>query len=604
MILFPILLIAALFIVNVSKQENVFSRLFFSLYWGMGSLVTSVYLILLKVDDFQLIHLFRLKNFSQNIYCYFIYIMVSVAIFLIVYILNKKELYTQHQTLKTIDKIFVGIFTFCSWIALLCILSANWAMNHFQGISINQIIFTLTQPVEGTDQSQIDSYIFGPLMQSLFFIFILIFIFYGINRLTKLKKGITVFEFIRFKKLLMSVLSVVILIFGFFISINEIGYAEVKSYFFEKSGLYEKAYVNPEKVNLTFPEKKRNLIYIFMESMETTYISKDLGGAQKENLLPNLTNRIQSGEAINFSNTDTIGGALPIRLTGFTVVGMVAQSAGVPVRTSLDNNTLDNNSNYQNLKQFLPGAYSLGDILEKNGYQNLLLLGSDANFGGRKTYFQQHGNYQILDYNYAIENKWIPSDYHVWWGYEDKKLFENAKNVVTQAASSDKPFNLTMLTADTHFEDGYMSAETPKIYDNQYSNVIHYSDQLVNEFINWVQQQPFYENTTIVISGDHLSMDKDYFNNISDKYQRTVFNEIINSPIQPENAKNRQFTTFDLYPTTLAALGVEIEGNRLGLGTNLFSGTKTVPERLGYQNFEDEVTKKSDYYDQKIAKDN
>ena len=90
---------------------------------------------------------------------------------------------------------------------------------------------------------------------------------------------------------------------------------------------------------------------------------------------------------------------------------MVAQSAGVPVRTSLDNNTLNNNPNYQALKQFLPGAYSIGDILEKNGYQNLLLLGSDANFGGRKTYFQQHGNYQILDYNYAIENKWIPSDY-------------------------------------------------------------------------------------------------------------------------------------------------------------------------------------------------
>lgn len=177
MILFPILLIAVLFIVNVSKQENVFSRFFFSLYWGMGSLVTSVYLILLKVDDFQLIHLFRLKNFSQNIYCYFIYIMVSVAVFLIVYILNKKELYTQHQTLKTIDKIFVGIFTFCSWIALLCILSANWAMNHFQGISINQIIFTMTQPVEGTDQSQIDSYIFGPINAKLILYFYLNFHF-------------------------------------------------------------------------------------------------------------------------------------------------------------------------------------------------------------------------------------------------------------------------------------------------------------------------------------------------------------------------------------------------------------------------------------------
>ena len=567
-------------------------------------MITSAYLVLLKIDDPKLHHLFRFVNGHQNIFCYFIYLTVPVSIFLIVYALNNKEYYTQEKTLKIMDKIFVGIFTFCSWIALLCILSANWAMNHFQGISINQIIFTLTQPVEGTDQSQIDSYIVGPLMQSLFYIFLLIFIIYCINRLTKLKKGITVFEFIRFKKLLMSVLSVVILISGFFISINEIGYAEVKSYFFEKSGLYEKAYINPEKVNLTFPEKKRNLIYIFMESMETTYISKDLGGAQKENLLPNLTNRIQNGEAINFSNTDTIGGELPIYITGFTVGGMVAQTAGVPVRTSLDNNTLNNNPNYQALKKFLPGAYSIGDILEKNGYQNLLLLGSDANFAGRKTYFQQHGNYQILDYNYAIENKWIPSDYRVWWGYEDKKLFENAKNVVSQAASSDKPFNLTMLTADTHFEDGYMSAETPKLYDNQYSNVIHYSDQLVNEFINWVQQQSFYENTTIVISGDHLSMDQDYFNDVPKTYQRTVFNEIINSPIQAEYTKNRQFTTFDLYPTTLAALGVEIEGNRLGLGTNLFSGTKTVPERLGYQNFEDEVTKKSDYYDRKIAKDN
>lgn len=36
MILFPILLIAVLFIVNVSKQENVFSGFFFSLVLGNG----------------------------------------------------------------------------------------------------------------------------------------------------------------------------------------------------------------------------------------------------------------------------------------------------------------------------------------------------------------------------------------------------------------------------------------------------------------------------------------------------------------------------------------------------------------------------------------
>lgn len=63
----------------------------------------------------------------------------------------------------------------------------------------------------------------------------------------KTKKGITVFEFISFKKLLMSVLSIVILISGFFISINEIGYAEVKSYFFEKVGCMKKLILIPKK---------------------------------------------------------------------------------------------------------------------------------------------------------------------------------------------------------------------------------------------------------------------------------------------------------------------------------------------------------------------
>ena len=36
------------------------------------------------------------------------------------------------------------------------------------------------------------------------------------------------------------------------------------------------------------------------------------------------------------------------------------------------------------------------------------------------------------DYSYAIENGLIPSDYKVWWGYEDQKLFEFAKEKLLQ----------------------------------------------------------------------------------------------------------------------------------------------------------------------------
>lgn len=38
-------------------------------------------------------------------------------------------------------------------------------------------------------------------------------------------------------------------------------------------------YVEPSSVNITFPEQKRNLIYIFLESMEMTYADQEDGGA-------------------------------------------------------------------------------------------------------------------------------------------------------------------------------------------------------------------------------------------------------------------------------------------------------------------------------------
>lgn len=84
---------------------------------------------------------------------------------------------------------------------------------------------------------------------------------------------------------------------------------------------------------------------------------------------------------------------------------------------------------------------------------------------------------------------------------------------------------------------------------------------------------------------------KDYLNG-----ERIVYNTFINSTVSTDNTTNRVFTSYDIFPTTLAALGVKIEGNRLGLGTNLFSNVLTIPEEIGKENFENELEKKSDYY--------
>ena len=61
--------------------------------------------------------------------------------------------------------------------------------------------------------------------------------------------------------------------------------------------------------------------------------------------------------------------------------------------------------------------------------------------------------------------------------------------------------------------------------------------------------------------------------------------------VEKETNDKRTYTTFDAFPTTLAARGADIEGNRLGLGTNLFSSTQTLSERFGVKK-EKRVTEK------------
>ena len=72
------------------------------------------------------------------------------------------------------------------------------------------------------------------------------------------------------------------------------------------------------------------------------------------------------------------------------------------------------------------------------------------------------------------------------------------------------------------------------------------------------------------------------------------------STLQPVSEKNRRFTTLDYFPTTLASLGVTMEGDRLALGTNLFSAEPTLSERYGYEALFSELDKKSIFYNQQL----
>ncbi|WP_147358518.1 hypothetical protein [Agathobacter rectalis] len=67
----------------------------------------------------------------------------------------------------------------------------------------------------------------------------------------------------------------------------------------------------------------------------------------------------------------------------------------------------------------------------------------------------------------------------------------------------------------------------------------------------------------------------------------------IGDAINEKPSVNREYTT-------LAALGVQIEGNKLGLGVNLYSGEQTLVEQYGKDYLDIELLKDSKLYRKKI----
>ncbi len=356
----------------------------------------------------------------------------------------------------------------------------------------------------------------------------------------------------------------------------------------QKSALFEEYYVDPRDVALVFPKQKRNLILLYLESMESTYASVSEGGAKTDNYIPELT--LLAKENLNFSDHTGLGGAHNYA-GGWTMAGLLASSSGVPYKLPVEGNS---SGEYET---FLPGLTTLGDILKEEGYRNYFMCGSDAVFGGRKAFYEQHGEYEILDYAQAIAHGIIPPEYHEYWGMEDEKLYAFARDQLTEIAQNEEPFNFALLTVDTHHPDGYACGLCQNQYGDQFADAIACASRQAYDFVMWCSRQEWYEDTTIIITGDHLSMNNTFWDDIGD-YDRNVYNCFINIPegLVPVRIKNREFSAVDLFPTILAAMGTEIEGNRLGLGTNLFSDEATLPEALGRERFTEELKLYSNYY--------
>ena len=322
---------------------------------------------------------------------------------------------------------------------------------------------------------------------------------------------------------------------------------------------YEENYVAPKIEK----KVKNNLIIVYLESFEDQYITKEIS--------PFLAKLKE--ENISFD------GFKQVSETFSTIHAQFASLCGISLS---QNNTLTGDG-YIN---FLPNIKCIPDLLKENGYSTAYLKAADLKFS-RANYFVEQHNFDVAKGFFELENKAkiIRKDYkgNEFGGLKDRVLFEVAKDEILKLK---EPFFVALTTLDTHgAPDVYYDPDCEKKF-NDIRDAIHCTGQSVEHFVNWLEKQPFWKNTTLLIMGDHQMSSK-----LFSKSQ--IFNVFIN-PVVSTNKKTREFTTYDFSASVLDAIGYNVA--EFGIGRSLFRDNKTLFEKEG-SNFHLLVASKSELYE-------
>lgn len=355
------------------------------------------------------------------------------------------------------------------------------------------------------------------------------------------------------------------------------------------NSLYEEDYVNPDSVSIVF-EKKRNLIFVMMESMESNFQDTKQGEEVDENLIPEITE-------LSNTNISFMPGGISVEGTGWTMAETIAKTCGIPLQEPIEHNEYG-------IQNYLKKTVCLTDILHNNGYAIKLLQGSNIKFASMDHFSISHGisKDDISDISVFERNGIFCTDTSFFKSVKDSELYEKVKTTATDLEKQNGPWMLWFYTIDTHGPYGRVDSscvEKPLSIEmkNQYPFVVRCASKMINDFIEWAKMQDWFENTTIVVLGDHPAMiAPEVVGFPNKKIEHYWLDLFVNSAINSVPKKERLFTSFDMYPTILEAVGAKIEGRALGLGRSLFSSEPTLIEKYGRDSLNVLIKKKGSKY--------
>lgn len=238
----------------------------------------------------------------------------------------------------------------------------------------------------------------------------------------------------------------------------------------------------------------KNIVIIYCESLENNFLHNEKFNKELVNL-----NRLVDNGWYSYNNYSCMFGST------WTVGALYSTQTGLPTIFGnngkiIYNNIFNSFGDSSNTK-FI--GYST--VLKKAGYNNKFLSNSNLAFAGT-------GNLmRALGYDVYGGNDFDKNVKRTGWGVQDLQLFEKAKEEYDLLSREGKPFNLTLLTVDTHFSEGIPDEQLRNKIDGNIAFPSHEFavaslDYLLGDFINYINTHPNGKETVIVLLSDHLMM--------------------------------------------------------------------------------------------------
>lgn len=329
----------------------------------------------------------------------------------------------------------------------------------------------------------------------------------------------------------------------------------------------------PEAGTASVTVAPKNLVHIFIESAERTYMDRAEFGDVMDPLLEFDRRGVSATNMVQLAYTNN------------SISGMVAANCGTPLLITFftTRQYLEENS------QFLPGLTCLGDVLKARGYQQNFVTGWPLSFTGQGTFYSSHGYSSLFGGPEVVAAVGGRGNS---FGADDAEVLDLSLDILRRAQRDGKPFSLTIAVSGGHAMDGYLSdkcigktglsPQAPNILQ-----AVKCTNMLIADFIHRAEAEGLMANTVLALQSDHLSAPSTVTDRLN-RHERRNFFSLSGDGI-PSRTHTGLSGTIDIFPTILDALGVPPPNGQAGLGVSLLGDRPTLAQQFGQPRFDDAI---------------